>query len=114
LFIAEFNVNNFTSLTWRVHDFTVQVLAQGQMFATARADSRPAPIRPKTEGRILIQCYLNEFQAGRVQEASQWSLTMPTTLYVNAQMESKLGIFEFSPTINNLPAQIIGLRRASL
>ncbi len=107
LFIAELNVRNLTALTWQVHDFTVEVLALEQSFATAIAGRRPPTIRPRTDGALLAQCYLNEFQVRRLKERAQTATTMPTTLYIHAQLESKLGIVEFNPSINNMPAQIM-------
>jgi len=106
-FTAQFNVTNFTSLTWKVHDFRVRILAQSQPFGTAETNGRPAPIKPKTVGTVLVHGQLSDSQTRRLLEQANVSLRMPTTLYVTAQMESKLGIVEFEPSFNNRPAEIM-------
>ncbi len=101
-----FTVTNFTNLAWRVHEFTVQILLQQQFFAFAKCYDKPDEgIRPKGRSDVFTTCMLNELQVIRLRELQQ-SKSAVATLYVNAQLESKIGLIEFARTITNRQPQI--------
>ena len=105
---AWFTVTNMTSLTWKVHDFSADIWL-GQPLATAVCHDKPADISRKKRCDVFTKCELNEFQVNRLKEYRERQnkgLIDNVTIYVNAHFESRIGLVEFKPTIENRPVAI--------
>lgn len=95
---AWFTIINFTNLTWKVHDFYAEVWLE-QPLATATCVNKPEIAR-KSKRDIPTKCFLSETQTSRLREAKQRG-NMVATIYVNARLESRIGLVEFEPTLEN-------------
>jgi hypothetical protein len=105
---AFFTVRNLTNLTWKVHEFSAEIHASGQSLMMTEFYDRPAEIKRKGKLEILAKCFLNELQVARLKELK----TQPdgfqiATIYVRAQFESKIGLVEFNPTIEDRHMTIV-------
>jgi len=100
---AWFTVTNMTNLKWRIHDFSAEIWL-GQPLATATCHDKPADISRKTRGNVFTRCELNEFQVNRLREwkdRQSKGQVDNVTIYVNARLESTVGLIEFKTTLEN-------------
>jgi hypothetical protein len=100
---AWFTVTNMTNLTWKVHDFSADIWI-GQPLVTAICHDKPPDIHEKKRTDVFTKCELNEFQVNRLKEykeRQEKGRVDNVTIYVNAHFESKIGLIEFTPTLEN-------------
>jgi len=100
---AWFTVTNLTNLVWKVHDFSAEIWI-GQPLAIAMCHDWPSDIPRKKRGDIFAKCVLNELQVNRLKELKERQgkgQVDNVTIYVDARFESKLGLIEFKPTLEN-------------
>jgi hypothetical protein len=100
---AWFTLTNFTNLIWKVHDFSVDIWL-GQPLVTAICHDKPPDISRKTRSDIFTKCELNEFQVNRLKEWKDRQTKGQVdnvSMYVNAHLESKIGLVELRPTLEN-------------
>lgn len=99
---AWFTITNMTNLVWKIHDFSANIWL-GQPLVTAICHDKPPDISRKTVGKIFTRSELNEFQVNRLKEwkGKQSREVDNATIYVNAHFESKIGLVELTPTLEN-------------
>jgi hypothetical protein len=105
---AWFTVTNFTNLVWKVHDFSAEIWI-GQPIAIATCHDKPPDIPRKKKSGIFAKSVLNELQVNRLKELKEKQgkgYVDNVTIYVNAHFESRLGLVEFKPTLENRPVLI--------
>ncbi len=104
---AWFTVTNSTNLILKVHDFSAEFWIN-QPIAIAECYDKPSDILRKGKGDVFTKCVLNELQVSRLKELKekQGKDINNVTIYVNAHFESKLGLIEFKPILENRPASI--------
>jgi hypothetical protein len=105
---AWFTVTNMTNLTWKVHDFSAEIWL-GQPIAIATCYDKPSDIPRMKKTDVFTKSILNELQVNRLKEYKErqaGGYVDNLTIYVNARFESKLGLVEFKPTIENRPVAI--------
>jgi len=105
---AWFTVTNMTNLTWKVHDFSAEIWL-GQPIAIATCHDKPSDIPRMKKTDVFTKSILNELQVNRLKEYKERQAgghVDNLTIYVNAHFESKLGLIEFKPTIENRPVAI--------
>ena len=100
---AWFTVTNMTNLSWKVHDFSADIWI-GQPLVTSTCHDKPHDILAKKRADVFTKCELNEFQVNRLKEYKERQgkgLIDNVTIFVNAHFESKIGLIEFKPTLEN-------------
>jgi hypothetical protein len=105
---AWFTVTNMTNLTWTVRDFSAEIWL-GQPIAIATCYDKPSDILRKKKADVFTKSILNELQVNRLKEYKERQgkgYVDNVTIYINAHFESKLGLVEFKPTIENRPVTI--------
>lgn len=95
---AWFTVTNFTNLTWKVRDFSAEIWLE-QPVAITTCMKKPE-IRKKSKQDIPTKCFLSETQTSRLREAKQRG-TPVATIYLNAYLQSRIGLVEFALTLEN-------------
>ena len=104
---AWFTVANFTNLVWRIRDFSAEIWV-GQPIATVRCEDKPTIPRKKITS-VFAKCFLNELQVNRLNEFRKRQTegyVDNIRVSINAQFESKLGLVQFKPTLENRPISI--------
>lgn len=95
---AWFTVTYFTNLVWKVRDFTAEIWLE-QPLAIATSVNKPE-IGRKSKQDVPTKCFLSEIQISRLREAKQTGKPV-ATIYLSACLESKAGLVEFAPTLEN-------------
>jgi hypothetical protein len=95
---AWFTVTNFTNLTWKVCDFSAEVWLE-QPIAITTCVNKPEIAR-KSKQDISTKCFLSETQTSRLVEAKQRKNSV-ATIYLSAYLQSRIGLMEFAPTLEN-------------
>lgn len=104
---AWFTVTNFTNLVWRVRDFSAEIWI-GQPIATAPCKDKPTIPRKKITS-VFAESFLSEIQVKRLNELKKRQTegyVDNVRVCVNAQLESKLGLVQFKPVLENRPISI--------
>jgi hypothetical protein len=107
---AWFTITNMTNLSWKVHDFSADIWV-GQPLVTTICHDKPSDIYRKKRVDVFTKSELNEFQVNRLKEYKERrakGLIDNVTIYVNAHFESKIGLMEFKPTLENRQITILG------
>ena len=104
---AWFTITNFTTLRWRLRDFSAEIWI-GQPIAAVTCQDRPE-IQRRRLIPIFAESFLNELQVKRLNElkerrAKEYSDNV--SIYVNAHLESKVGLINLKPLIENRPVSI--------
>lgn len=95
-----FTLTNFTNLGLKVREFSGEVHSEGRSHSIMSFYDRPLEIKRKQTAVIYTKCMLNEFQVARLKELKkQPEGYQIATIYVRAQLDSKIGTIECNPTI---------------
>ena len=95
---AWFTISNFSNLVMNLQSFSADVWT-GQPIATAVCFDRPNILR-KRQSEVYAESFLSELQVSRIRELQQQKDVL-VSLYVTAYLESKVGLLELKPTIDN-------------
>jgi len=95
---ACFTISNFTNLTMKLLDLSADIWIS-QPLATVVCFDKPDILRKK-ENQIYTTSFLNEIQVSRIKEMQQTG-ELRATMYLKAYFESRVGLLELTPTIEN-------------
>ena len=104
---AWFTLANLSNFAWRVRDFSAEIWL-GQPIATVTCKDKPT-ISRKRMGSIFAESFLSEIQVRRVNEFKSRRAEGNVgiiAVYVNAQLESRLGLVQFKLALENRPISI--------